>query len=53
MHMVRHEDIGMDAATGLAGVFGQPFKIEAVVLVSEEASLAVVSALDQVERNPR
>ena len=43
----------MDAATGLAGVFGQPFKIEAVVLVSEEASLAVVSALDQVERNPR
>jgi len=41
----------MDAATGLASVFGQPLKIEAKVLVREEASLAVVPALDQVEGN--
>jgi hypothetical protein len=53
MNVVGHQCIGMDAATNLASVLGQPFKIEAVILVREEASLAVVSALDQVEGNAR
>ena len=43
----------MDVAASLAGVLGQPFKIETVVLVSEEAGLAVISTLDQMERNAR
>lgn len=51
MDVVGHQCIGVDAATGLASVFGQPFKIQAVIRVREEASLAVVSGLDQMERN--
>ena len=42
-----------DAAcsAGFAGVFLQPVEIEVVILVGEEASLSVVSALDEVQRD--
>ena len=51
--MIGHQCKSMDAAAGLAGMLGQPVEVEAVVLVGEEAGLAVVAALDQMEGNAR
>ena len=53
MNVVGHQHIGMDAATGLGGVFGEPVEIKAIVLVAEEARLAIVAALDEMEGNTR
>ncbi len=47
--MVGHQHIGMHLAAGLAGIFSQPVEIEAIVLVGEKASLAIVAALDDVQ----
>lgn len=51
--MIGHQHIGMDAATGPASAFSQPFEVAAVVLVSEETGLAVVAALYQMKGNAR
>jgi len=51
--MVGHQDIGMDAAALRFRMFCQPFQVETVVFFSKEAGLAVVAALDDVQRNAR
>lgn len=53
MHVVGHQYVGVDTATGLACVFTQPVEVIAVVLVSEEAGPPVVAALDDVQGNVR
>lgn len=53
MDVIGHQHIGMDAATGLGSVFGQPVKVVPVVLVGEKTRLAVITALNQVKGNAR
>lgn len=53
MHVIGHQYIGMDAATCLGGMLRQPFKIDAVILVREEAGLPVIAALNQMLGNAR
>ncbi|MGD9788974.1 MAG: hypothetical protein AB7U30_13655 [Sulfuricellaceae bacterium] len=38
-------------AASLARMLGQPVQIEAVIFIGEEAGLAVVAALDQMQRD--
>src|SRR5574343_998348 len=51
MHMISHQHIGVDQAARLAGIFLQPIKIEAIILVGDEASLSVIATLDDVQGN--
>ena len=51
--MVSYQYVGMNPATGLAGVLAQPVQINRVIPVGEEAGLAIVPALDNVQRNIR
>jgi hypothetical protein len=53
MNVVSHQNIGMNAAAGLASILGHPLQIEVVILFSKETSLAVIPTLDQVQRNTR
>ena len=48
VHMVGHQDIGMDLAAPAAGGLGEPPEIGPVVVVGEKDGLAVVTALDDV-----
>lgn len=41
----------MYLALVFVGIFAQPIKIEAIVLISEKAGLPVVAALDDMKRN--
>lgn len=50
MDMICHEDIGMDSALGAFRIAFQPIKIKEVVFFGEEAGLAVIAALDDVQR---
>jgi len=51
MHVVRHQHAGVDAAARVARVVAQPVEIVDTVVVTVEAGLPVVAALDQVKRN--
>ena len=51
--MVGHQHIGMNAAARLARVLGQPVQVDAVIVLGKETGLAVVAALDQVQRDAR
>ena len=48
--MVCHQDIGMHSTACAFGIFLQPIKIQEIVLISKETGLAVIAALDDVER---
>lgn len=50
MNMIGHQHVRMNAATGLPGILGQPVEIDTVILVGNKASLAVIAALNQVQR---
>jgi len=50
--VIGHEYMRMDGATPADGRFGQAFQIKTAVEVTEEACIAVVSALDDMQRNP-
>lgn len=49
--MVGHEHIGVDAAIAHVAVFLEPFQITTVVFVDKKAGLAIVAALDDVQRD--
>ena len=51
--MVSGQHVGRNRATSLAGVFAQPVQIDRVIPVGEEAGLAIVPALDNVQGNIR
>ena len=51
MHVIRHQHIGMDGATGALRAQSQLVEIEKIVVIREETGLAVVAALDDVKRN--
>lgn len=51
MHVVGHEHIGVQAATAFLERLAQPVAVSKVVVISKEAGIAVVSALDYVQRN--
>lgn len=51
MHMVGHQDISVNPATGLVGVFFQPVEIEAEIFIGNKADLPVVAPLDQMQRD--
>lgn len=48
--MVGHEYVGVQAALRLGQCFAQPVQITAVVVLTKEARLAIVSALHGVQR---
>jgi hypothetical protein len=50
MDMIGHEDIGVNAATDLLSVLLQPAQVRFAVLLGEETCLALVAALNQVQR---
>jgi len=41
----------MDSAACLAGILGQPIEVATIILIGKEAGLAVVAALDEMDRN--
>ena len=47
--MVCHQHVGVDRTAGLAGVFLEPVQIEAIVFFGDEAGLAVIAPLDDVQ----
>ncbi len=51
VHMVGHQHVGVDRAAELRCILGQTLQVKYVVFVGEEAGVAVVTALDQVQRN--
>jgi len=51
MHMVGHQDISVNPATGLVGVFFQPVEIEAAIFIGNKADLPVIAPLDQMQRD--
>ncbi len=51
--MVSHQYVGMNLATGLARVLAEPVYIDGVIPVGEEAGLAIVPALDNMQGNIR
>lgn len=48
---VGHQHIGMNQAAGLAGVFLEPIKVKAVILIGDEAGLPIIAPLDYVQRD--
>lgn len=53
MYMVSHQYVGMNPATGTAGMLAQPVQVDRVIPVDEEAGLVIVPALDNVQGNIR
>jgi hypothetical protein len=51
MHMVGHQDIGMQLAILTLQSFSQPAQIGEAVLVIKKAGRAIVAALDDVQRH--
>lgn len=49
--VVGHEHVGMDCTAVADAVLVEPVQIEPIVLVGEGAGLAIVSALDEMERD--
>jgi hypothetical protein len=52
MHMIAHEDVGVDRAVAPAGCLGQALKIEPTIDIAEKAGRAVIAALDDMKRDP-
>lgn len=48
MHMIGHQDIGMDQAAPPVRGLGKPAEIGAIVVVGEKDGLAVIAALDDM-----
>ena len=53
MYIVSPQYVGMNPATGLAGALSEPVQIDRVIPVGEEAGLAIVPVLDNVQGNIR
>ena len=53
MHMIRHEHIGMDCTAMRHGCLLQRFEVNRVIFTAEENRLAVVAALNNMQRLPR
>jgi len=51
MHMIRHQDVGMNRASGALRALLQLVEVISVVDIRKEAGLAVVAALDDVQSN--
>lgn len=51
MHMIRHQDVGMNRASGALRALLQLVEVISVVDIRKEAGLAVVAALDDVQGN--
>ena len=51
MHMIGHQDVGVQRATVLAGCFGEFLKVVAVVGIRCETRLPVDTALNDVQRD--
>ena len=48
MHMIGHQDVGVQRAFGLAERLTQPMQVAAEVFLGEETRLAIVAALHNV-----
>jgi len=51
VHMIRHQDIGMDRTTVESSKFLDEAQVQAVVQIVQEAAHAVMATLDDVKRN--
>jgi hypothetical protein len=51
VRVVGHQYVGMQRTLGLGQRFTQPVQIAGVVVLAKETGLAVVPALDDVQRN--
>jgi hypothetical protein len=49
MHVVGHEYVGMQAALRLGQCLAQPMQVAAIVILMEEARLAIMSPLHDVQ----
>ena len=50
VHVVGHEDVGVDGTAPIASRLFEPVEVAVVVLFSEKAGLAIDAALDDVQR---
>jgi hypothetical protein len=48
MHVVGHQDVGMDRAAVLLSAFAQTVEVEEVIFLGEEGRLSIIAALDGV-----
>ncbi len=51
VHMVGHQSVGMERAAAFVERLAQPVQVSGVVLLAEEAGLAVVPTLHNVQGN--
>ncbi|MDP2431193.1 MAG: hypothetical protein Q8O33_04110 [Pseudomonadota bacterium] len=51
MDMIGHQRISVNTASSFISVFVEPIQIENEILFGEEARLAIITALDDMERN--
>lgn len=51
MHVVGHQDVGIERAPVLASAFAQTIEVEEVIFFGEEGCLSIVAALDDVLRH--
>ena len=51
MHVVGHQDIGMDGAVPIASRFLEPVEVAVIILFGKETRLAIDSALHDVLRD--
>jgi hypothetical protein len=49
--MIGHQHVGVNPATGLAGILGQPIEIAAIILIGKKAGLVIIASLDEVDGN--
>jgi hypothetical protein len=51
MHVVGHQDVGMDRAAVFPSAFTQTVEVEEVIFLGEEGRLSIIAALDDVLRD--
>ncbi len=51
--MVGHQHVSVNEATAVFRVLFQPVEIQSIVFIGKEARLAIIAALNQMERHSR
>ena len=50
MHVVRHQNAGVNDAAIFSGRLGEPIAVARIIVVIEEDRLTIIAALDHVQR---
>jgi hypothetical protein len=51
--MIRHQHERMHLTANILGVLTQPVQIKKIILIRHKTDLAIIAALNEVQRNPR